>query len=91
MVQKIAHNVHTMRALGSAALALAWVAAGRLDGYFNLNLNPWDVAAGKLLIQEAGGKILTLNDRPWYLENVGSIAGNGRVAPELIVKVTLAQ
>lgn len=91
MVQKIAHNVHTMRALGSAALALAWVAAGRLDGYFNLNLKPWDVAAGKLLIQEAGGQIETLNGQPWRLEDVGCIAVNGLVAPELIVKVTLAQ
>jgi myo-inositol-1(or 4)-monophosphatase len=46
-----------MRRLGSAALDLAYVAAGRLDGFWEYNLNPWDTAAGYLLVQEAGGKV----------------------------------
>ncbi len=48
-----------MRRLGSAALDLAYVAAGRLDGFWEYNLNPWDTAAGYLLVQEAGGKVST--------------------------------
>ncbi|MFZ0544224.1 MAG: inositol monophosphatase family protein [Candidatus Promineifilaceae bacterium] len=91
MIQNIAHHVETLRAVGSAALALAWIAAGRLDGYFNLNLKPWDVAAGKLLISEAGGELVNLKNHPWRLEDHGCFAGNGRVTPELIVKLTLAQ
>jgi myo-inositol-1(or 4)-monophosphatase len=91
MIQNIAHHIHTLRAVGSAALALAWVAAGRLDGYLNLNLKPWDVAAGKLLIEQAGGRVVTLDNQPWHVEDVGCIAGNGRLTPELIVKLTLAQ
>ena len=83
IIQKIAHNVQTLRAIGSAALALAWVAAGRLDGYLNLHLKPWDVAAGKLLISEAGGQFDTIDGQSWQLEDAACIAGNGRVVPEL--------
>lgn len=49
-------DVRTLRAPGSAALALAWVAAGRFDGYVNLTISPWDWAAGGLLVTEAGGR-----------------------------------
>jgi myo-inositol-1(or 4)-monophosphatase len=91
MLQRIAHEVQTIRAVGSAALTLAWVAAGRLDAYFNLNLKPWDVAAGKLLISEAGGKLVNLDNRPWFMGNASCIAGNGRVAPNPIVKLMLDQ
>ncbi|HSM58990.1 MAG TPA: inositol monophosphatase family protein [Candidatus Sulfomarinibacteraceae bacterium] len=63
MLQQVAHEVHTIRAIGSAALALAWLAAGRLDAYFNLSLKPWDYAAGALLIELAGGQIRDL--RGW--------------------------
>lgn len=56
------HHAHTLRSLGSAALALAWVAAGRIDAYLNFHLAPWDIAAGMLLIQEAGGRVTDLAD-----------------------------
>lgn len=91
MLLRIAHEVQTIRAIGSAALTLAWVAAGRLDAYFNLNLKPWDVAAGKLLITEAGGQLVNLDNRPWQIEDAGCIAGNGRVAPNPVVNLMLAQ
>ncbi len=91
MLQRIAHQVQTIRAVGSAALTLAWVAAGRLDAYFNLNLKPWDVAAGKLLISEAGGKLINLDSRPWHIADAACLAGNGRVAPNPIVKLLLDQ
>jgi myo-inositol-1(or 4)-monophosphatase len=51
-------KVEDVRRMGSAALDLAWTAAGRLDGYFELGLSPWDVAAGALIVREAGGVVL---------------------------------
>lgn len=91
MIQQIAPRIQTLRAIGSAALALAWLAAGRIDCYFNLNLKPWDMAAGILLIQEAGGRMVSIENQPWQLEGGGFFAGNGRLSPEHIVKLTLAQ
>jgi myo-inositol-1(or 4)-monophosphatase len=91
MLQQIIHEVQTARAIGSAALTLAWVAAGRLDAYFNLNLKPWDIAACKLLISEAGGQVVILDGRPWLISQQGCLATNGRLTPELIVKLTLDQ
>jgi myo-inositol-1(or 4)-monophosphatase len=91
MLQEIIHEVQTVRAIGSAALTLAWVAAGRLDAYFNLNLKPWDIAAGKLLISEAGGQVTMFDGRSWLISMGGCLATNGRLTPELIVKLTLDQ
>lgn len=54
--------VRDLRRFGSAAIDLAWVAAGRLDGYFETGLNPWDWAAGELLVREAGGLIEEMPD-----------------------------
>jgi myo-inositol-1(or 4)-monophosphatase len=54
--------VRDLRRFGSAAIDLAWVAAGRLDGYFETGLNPWDWAAGELLVREAGGLITEMPD-----------------------------
>ena len=51
------HEVSDIRRAGSAALDLAYIAAGRVDGFFELSLSPWDIAAGSLLIREAGGYI----------------------------------
>lgn len=56
VLQNLGHEVQTLRAIGTAALALAWVAAGRLDAYWNWHLNAWDFAAGALLVQQAGGR-----------------------------------
>lgn len=65
LTQQIAPRVHTLRAIGSAALALAWVAAGRLDAYLNLNLKPWDVSAASLLLHEAGATLSQTDGQPW--------------------------
>lgn len=67
-LDRIAPRVHTLRAIGTAALAQAWVAAGRFDAYFNASLKPWDVAAGALLVQEAGGRLTDWHDHPWQPE-----------------------
>lgn len=64
-LERIAPRFHTVRAIGSAALAQAWVAAGRLDAYFNASLKPWDVAAGSLLVTEAGGRMTDWEGQPW--------------------------
>lgn len=68
-----------LRRLGSAAYDLANIAAGILDGYWELNLNLWDVAAGTLLVQEAGGKVIFLKDK----RGVSLIAGNEVIADKI--------
>lgn len=83
------HQVHTVRAIGSAALALAWVAAGRFDAYMNYSLYPWDVRAGELLISEAGGDLSDMEGRNWCSEfSEGScIASNGRIHQAFLAMV----
>lgn len=73
-----------VRALGSAALGLAFVAAGWLEGFWELRLMPWDVAAGILLVQEAGGAVTRVDGSPygWHAPDV--LASNGRVHEELV-------
>lgn len=63
----LAHEVRTIRAIGSAALALCWMANGRLDAYFNFNMKVWDVAAAGLILTEAGGMVSGGNGRAWQL------------------------
>ena len=62
-----------VRRLGSAALDLCYVAAGRFDGFWEMSLNPWDVAAGGLICEEAGGRVTNLNREPDYLSTPQSI------------------
>ena len=69
----------SVRELGSAAITLAAVAAGRLDGYWELVLGPWDVAAGLLLVQEAGGRVTDLRGDPLDLAAPRVVASNGRI------------
>jgi myo-inositol-1(or 4)-monophosphatase len=68
-----------IRRPGSAALDLAYVAAGRLDGFWEIGLNPWDMAAGVLLIQEAGGLVSDFSGGNDYLETGNVVAGNPKV------------
>jgi myo-inositol-1(or 4)-monophosphatase len=73
---------HDVRRSGSAALDLAWTACGRYDGYWEFRLNPWDVAAGRLLVEEAGGKVTDFEGRPWgEIPTWGprTLASNGRI------------
>jgi myo-inositol-1(or 4)-monophosphatase len=82
-VNTFAHDIHSLRGIGSAALALAWIAAGRLDGYVQLYLNPWDAAAGSLLIAEAGGVVHDRRGRDWTLHAGGCVASNGLIQAQL--------
>ncbi len=83
-VGRIIHQVQSVRAMGSAALALAWVAAGRLDAYCNLALSAWDVAAAELLIAEAGGQLSNISGGTWHLDHPGCLASNRHLHQEII-------
>jgi myo-inositol-1(or 4)-monophosphatase len=67
-----------VRRLGSSALAAAWVAAGMLDGYWEVGIKPWDTAAGALLVREAGGAISDFLGRPWRLASRSILVSNGQ-------------
>jgi myo-inositol-1(or 4)-monophosphatase len=64
-IYRLLASGRTLRALGSAALNMAYVAAGWVDGYFSVHMKPWDQAAGGLLVQEAGGVVTTLSGELW--------------------------
>jgi len=81
---RIAPECRTVRAIGSAALALASLAAGRVDGYFHLSLQPWDVAAGALLVTESGGRLSTPTGEAWHLGIKGLIASNELLQAALV-------
>jgi myo-inositol-1(or 4)-monophosphatase len=73
-----------VRRLGSAALDLAYVAAGRLDGYWEVFLNPWDKAAGILLVQEAGGVVTDFKNKPANIYEPSTLATNGKIHQQMI-------
>jgi myo-inositol-1(or 4)-monophosphatase len=75
---------HGVRRAGSAALDLAYIAAGRLDAFWEFNLNPWDTAAGILLIEEAGGSITDFSGNPYRLDSREILASNGKIQSELV-------
>jgi myo-inositol-1(or 4)-monophosphatase len=77
---------HDIRRSGSAALDMCWIAAGRADGFWELGLSPWDVAAGLLIVEEAGGRVTDFRGRPWAgLGDYGkqTLATNGKVHAEI--------
>jgi myo-inositol-1(or 4)-monophosphatase len=75
---------HGVRRAGSAALDLAYVAAGRIDAFWEFNLNPWDTAAGILLVTEAGGTVTDFSGNPYRLDSREILASNGRIHAELV-------
>jgi myo-inositol-1(or 4)-monophosphatase len=84
LLLRVAPRCGTVRALGSAALALAYVAAGWLEAYLHLALKPWDAAAGALLIAEAGGCCTTVEGEPYRVDVPDCLATNGLVHEELL-------
>ncbi len=70
-------EARAVRRLGSAALDLAYVAAGRLDGFWEERLHPWDMAAGVLLVEEAGGRVTDMDGGPLDLFAGHVVATNG--------------
>jgi len=81
---QITLRTHGVRRAGSAALDLASVASGRFDGFWEFNLNPWDLAAGVLLVEEAGGQVTGFLGQSFRLEDRNVVATNGLVHAELL-------
>ncbi len=72
-------RARAVRRLGSAALDLAYVAAGRLDGYWEFRMKPWDIAAGALMVREAGGRVTDHNNQPTFVPDAALLATNGLI------------
>ncbi len=83
-------NSQSVRRLGTAALALAWIAAGHLEGYWETDLKPWDVAAGWVLLTEAGGQLTEHDGGPYRLDSHTLIASNGQPGIHEAIVTTLA-
>jgi myo-inositol-1(or 4)-monophosphatase len=81
--EKMQMAARAVRRAGAAALDLGYVAAGRLDGYWECKLKPWDVAAGTLLVEEAGGKITDYSLGPYSIYHQRIMASNGLVHDEM--------
>jgi myo-inositol-1(or 4)-monophosphatase len=81
---QITLHSHGVRRAGSAALDLCNVAAGRFDGFWEFNLNPWDTAAGVLIVQEAGGKVTRFDGSPFELNSRETLASNGLIHDALM-------
>jgi len=77
-------NSRGVRRFGAAALDLAYVASGRFDAYFELGLHPWDIAAGSLLVQEAGGAVSDLGGQPLSFTGKQILSSNALLHPELV-------
>lgn len=73
-----------VRRLGSAAIDLCWVACGRFDGFWEYNLSPWDVAAGYLIVQEAGGRVTNFAGDAFSVFDKETLATNGRIHDEML-------
>ncbi len=80
----VASRCMGVRRAGSAALDLAYVAAGRLDAFWEMGLNRWDIAAGALLVREAGGLITDLSGREDWYESGDVVCGNGKLMRQLL-------
>jgi myo-inositol-1(or 4)-monophosphatase len=83
-IRRFGHHARNVRAMGSAALHMAYVAAGRLDGFWENDLNAWDLLAGAVLVQVAGGVVTDADDRPYSLATRHVVATNGRIHARLI-------
>jgi myo-inositol-1(or 4)-monophosphatase len=84
MFKNVTLNCAGVRRPGAAALDLAWVAAGRVDGFWEIGLSPWDMAAGALLVREAGGLIGDLNGEDKFLDSGRVVAANGKIFGALL-------
>ncbi len=84
VIGKLIEKCHGLRRIGSAALDLAYVAAGRTDAFFEFGLNPWDVAAGALIVQEAGGMVTDFEGGKQFLHGKQILASNGNIHRDIL-------
>jgi myo-inositol-1(or 4)-monophosphatase len=80
-----------MRRLGSAALDLCYVAGGRFDGFWESHLKPWDIAAGMLMVREAGGRVTDYSGRDYTLSSDGLLATNGSIHDEMLALLSVEE
>jgi myo-inositol-1(or 4)-monophosphatase len=80
-------RARAVRRLGSAAIDLCYVAAGRFDGFWEAHLKPWDVAAGALIVEEAGGRVTSFDGAPFRSREASLVASNGRVHDEMLATI----
>ena len=90
-LHQIAQRVSGVRRFGSAALDMAWTAAGRVDGYWERNLHAWDIAAGTLLVTEAGGKVTSADGAPVDVREGSICASNNELHPQIQELLKLAR
>lgn len=84
IIKEFLNETHGIRRLGSAAMDLAYVACGKLEGFFEYNLHPWDIAAGTLIVQQAGGKITDFKGGNNFLFGDQFCASNTQVHQEML-------
>jgi myo-inositol-1(or 4)-monophosphatase len=84
IIKTFLDKTHGIRRLGSAAMDLAYVASGKLDGFFEYNLNAWDVAAGSLIVKQAGGKVTDFKGGNNFLFGGELCASNTSIHPEML-------
>jgi myo-inositol-1(or 4)-monophosphatase len=87
ILREVMQKAPGVRRAGAAALDLAYVAAGRLDAFWEFGLSPWDMAAGALLIVEAGGLVGDLEGNEGYLENGNVVGGNPKIFAQLVALI----
>jgi myo-inositol-1(or 4)-monophosphatase len=81
---QITLRTHGVRRAGSAALDLCNVACGRFDGFWEFNLNPWDTAAGVLIVEEAGGRVTRFDGSPFQIDSRETLGSNGLVHDQML-------
>jgi myo-inositol-1(or 4)-monophosphatase len=80
----VLRQARAIRRLGSAAIDIAWVAAGRMDGFWEASLKPWDTRAAALILEEAGGRVTGMDGKPWIPEDGHILATNGLIHDEVL-------
>ena len=88
-IDNILKNTAGIRRLGSAGLDLAYVAAGKIDGFWEKNINLWDISTGVLLVKEAGGRISRINGEEWSISTKEVLASNTKLHNNLVKNLSL--
>jgi len=88
LLNKLMKTTKGLRRMGSAAIDLAYTACGRFDGFFELNLSPWDVAGGAYIVQQAGGIVSDFQETENFVFGTSIVAGNKEIHAELLKIIT---
>lgn len=84
LLANLMQNTSSLRRLGSAAADLVYVACGRFDSFYEYNLNPWDIAAGAFIVQQAGGLVSDFSGGPHYKQGKSIVASNPKIQAEML-------